>query len=352
VLDLWNVMSYDFAGSWNTTANHQVSCLSGRGHSLLIQMQANLRGPAPSCEATISLFQSMGVSPNKLVLGIPLYGRSFTKCAGAGSGYEGLGKGTLEKGVYDYRALPLPGAVEVSDPIGAAWCRTPDGEWVTYDSVETAADKAGYVNWAGLAGTFYWDMSGDAVGARSIVQTVRRGVSAQAVSSSQCRGLRRSLFAARPARDEPQPPLLPAEPLCECARGASVMVLSAVLLAPSSFSTLPLTLANCTHLLARCVLVCADPECVGAEAGSGSRPAARDFCGPSHGARMRRRRSGGRRAERRARAGRQRRPRAVRKMGQRRERLESSSSTFSSFSQILIHICSTFPTALGSQACT
>ena len=248
-------MSYDFAGSWNTTANHQVSCLSRRGHSVLIHMQANLRGPAPSCEATISLFQSMGVSPNKLVLGIPLYGRSFTKCAGAGSGYEGLGKGTLEKGVYDYRALPLPGAVEVSDPIGAASCRTPDGEWVTYDSVETAADKAGYVNWAGLAGTFYWDMSGDATGARSIVQTVRRGVSVPLVCRSGGEADCSSPSAARPARDEPQPPLLPAEPLCECARGAAVMVLSAVLLAPSSSALPLLTPANartCSH----CALLC------------------------------------------------------------------------------------------------
>ncbi|PWN44263.1 glycoside hydrolase [Ceraceosorus guamensis] len=161
VLDYWNVMTYDFAGSWDERAGHQ----------------ATLRGPAPSCEATVAAFGRFGVPPHKLVLGIPLYGRSFLKCGGPGSSFKGVGKGTHEAGLYDYRALPLPGAQEELHPCGAASCRTSDGEWVTYDTPFTARDKAGYVKWAGLAGAFYWDLSGDAEGQRAIVPAVAQEVS-------------------------------------------------------------------------------------------------------------------------------------------------------------------------------
>lgn len=48
----------------------------------------------------------------------------------------------LFAGSYDYKVLPLPNSQVGHDPhLVASWCHTPDGEWVSYDSPEAAAQK-------------------------------------------------------------------------------------------------------------------------------------------------------------------------------------------------------------------
>lgn len=85
-----------YAGSWDTVTGHQ----------------ANLFPPPSSPDglstgAALRHFTSHGVAIEKLVLGIPLYGRSFANTEGpeVGKAYSGVGKGSWEAGVYDYKAL-------------------------------------------------------------------------------------------------------------------------------------------------------------------------------------------------------------------------------------------------------
>lgn len=53
---------------------------------------------------------------------MPLYGRLFIGTDGPGLSYANIGKGNLDKGVWGYNALPLPGAqVEYVDWLVASY---------------------------------------------------------------------------------------------------------------------------------------------------------------------------------------------------------------------------------------
>ncbi|GAA5884609.1 hypothetical protein JCM16303_003680 [Sporobolomyces ruberrimus] len=148
-LSFWNLMAYDYAGSWDSTANHQ----------------ANLFGSSPdslSTDRAIRFYTSQGVPVQKLVLGIPLYGRSFTNCQGPGQPFQGVGPGSWEAGSYDYKVLPLESSQEHYDPhLVTASCLSPNSEWITYDSPASALAKTEFINVNQLAGAMYWELSGD-----------------------------------------------------------------------------------------------------------------------------------------------------------------------------------------------
>lgn len=147
LLDFWNLMAYDFSGSWDSIANHQ----------------ANLFGPPVSASGAVSYYVKAGVAPRKLILGIPLYGRSFANTKGPGSAFSGVGPGSWEAGVYDYRALPLPGSHVLRDVgAGASW--TYDygkKEMVSFDSEEVGKWKGEWIRKMGLGGSMFWELSGD-----------------------------------------------------------------------------------------------------------------------------------------------------------------------------------------------
>jgi GH18 family chitinase len=64
-LDFWNLMAYDYAGSWDRVAGHQAN-LYPCGHDAS-------RTPF-STEAAVQAYVSRGVAPDRIVMGMPLYG--------------------------------------------------------------------------------------------------------------------------------------------------------------------------------------------------------------------------------------------------------------------------------------
>lgn len=154
-VDLINLMAYDFSGPWEPETGHQ----------------AQLYGPglAISGHSGVSYVLEQGVSPRKIILGVPVYGRSFLGSNGPGQSYTGSGG---EGGVFDYRDLPRPGAQEYHDQqAGAAYCLGGDGGFVTYDTPATVQQKAGFVAATKLGGLFYWHICSDARGPRSLIET-------------------------------------------------------------------------------------------------------------------------------------------------------------------------------------
>ena len=156
VLDLWNLMAYDFSGSWDQTAN----------------FQANLYGSGLSANSAVQAFRKKGASEHKLVLGVPLYGRGFDGANGPGSQYHGVSPGEQEAGVYAYKNLPLQGSSEEFDRragAGFSFDRS-QGRFITYESPESAHCKCDYIKKKHLAGVMFWELSGDAKGDRSLVE--------------------------------------------------------------------------------------------------------------------------------------------------------------------------------------
>ncbi|PHH50887.1 Endochitinase 1 [Ceratocystis fimbriata CBS 114723] len=164
-VDAWHLMAYDYAGAWDKTSGHQAN---------VHMSKTNPTSTKFSTDTAVNLYLNHSISADKLVLGFPLYGRSFTGTDGPGKPYTGLGQGTLEKGIWLYKDLPRTGASEHYDAnIMATWSYdNSTKEMVSYDNVRSAKEKTKWMLAKGLGGAVYWEASGDKNGTSSIVSTV------------------------------------------------------------------------------------------------------------------------------------------------------------------------------------
>jgi chitinase len=164
-LDFWNLMAYDFAGSWDAHAGHQAN---------LFPSQRNPASTPFSIAAAVKHYRDAGIASSKIVLGMPLYGRAFENTDGPGKPYSGTGAGTWENGVHDFKKLPLEGAQEVCDEeAGATYCYDAQKKvLVTYDTVDMARRKASWIKENGLGGGMWWESSADKERDESLIENV------------------------------------------------------------------------------------------------------------------------------------------------------------------------------------
>ncbi|KAI3062928.1 CAZyme family GH18 [Penicillium roqueforti] len=164
-LDFWNLMAYDYAGSWDTVA----------GHNANLHPSNDNPGSTPfNTDQAINYYISHGVASHKIVMGMPLYGRAFSDTNGPGQAYNGVGAGSWENGVWDYKALPQPCcAVTNLDEAAASYCYNSKSRlFISYDTTEIARKKGEYIKSNGLGGGMWWELSGDKQGDDSLIATV------------------------------------------------------------------------------------------------------------------------------------------------------------------------------------
>ncbi|KAK3947281.1 chitinase precursor [Pseudoneurospora amorphoporcata] len=151
-LDFVNLMAYDFAGSWDTKAGHQAN---------LFPNPQNPDSTPFSADRAVTDYISSGVPPAKMVLGMPIYGRAFENTAGPGTPFSGVGGGSWEAGIWDYKVLPKAGAtVHYDEVAGASYSYDASTkEMVSFDTGDMVRRKVDYVKQRGLGGSIAISLS-------------------------------------------------------------------------------------------------------------------------------------------------------------------------------------------------
>ncbi|KAI5926807.1 glycoside hydrolase superfamily [Camillea tinctor] len=168
-VDEWHLMAYDYSGSWDSTSGHQANVFSNA---------ANAFSTKHSTDDAVTFYKSQGIGARKIIMGLPVYGRSFGGTSGLGQNYTRVGSGGPQPGVWFYEDLPRPGAREQWDDVAkAAYSYDPQArELVSYDNVRSTTFKARYVEDRQLGGAFFWEASGDKGGARSLINTMSKNL--------------------------------------------------------------------------------------------------------------------------------------------------------------------------------
>ncbi|CAN8098741.1 unnamed protein product [Discula destructiva] len=165
-VDSWNLMAYDYAGAWGTSSAHS---------SNVYPEPANPNATPYNTDQAVTAYIAAGIAAAKIILGLPLYGRSFDGTSGLGEPYSTVGAGDeLGAGQWQYKDLPRPGATEYYDNV--AWAAysydSATAELVSYDNVKSTTEKSKYLMSRGLGGAMFWDASDDRNGSDSLVATM------------------------------------------------------------------------------------------------------------------------------------------------------------------------------------
>ncbi|KAI8404441.1 hypothetical protein FOFC_15936 [Fusarium oxysporum] len=165
VVDHINLMGYDYAGGFSNAA----------GHAANLYVNDGIPGSTPfSTDAAIRAYLAAGVPANKIVLGMPLYGRSFQNTVGLGGTFNGVGQGRWGEGVWDYKDLPRSASAKMYCDNKAQGCYSYDSstrELISFDTPEVVKQKVAYLKKSGLGGSMFWEASGDRSGACSLIGT-------------------------------------------------------------------------------------------------------------------------------------------------------------------------------------
>ncbi|OWB86879.1 hypothetical protein B5S33_g5601 [[Candida] boidinii] len=180
-LSFINLMGYDFRGPWSKKAGF---------HSNLFN--PNLKygwKPSSKNEESISVSEAVDyiidkkrIDSQKIILGMPLYGREFKikshliQYNENGSPFfdisklytgDGLQFSKIENNndadIILYKDLPMNNSLEIHDTnLSASMCYNNEtGSFVTYDTVDSVIEKSNYIISKNLGGGMWWDASGD-----------------------------------------------------------------------------------------------------------------------------------------------------------------------------------------------
>lgn len=160
ILDIINVMSYDFYGTWDNLTNHNAP----------LYPSASGAQSGFSCSEAINNLLANGVPANKITMGVAWYGRTQMTVGTpnvyvAGNGQADLGHFSADDGTplyynilaamneFDYH---WDNAAQVPYLTGKT-----TNSFVSYDDETSIEKKAQFINSKNLKGAIIWEISGD-----------------------------------------------------------------------------------------------------------------------------------------------------------------------------------------------
>ncbi|XP_059618815.1 mucin-2-like [Phlebotomus argentipes] len=167
-LDWFNLLTYDYHSAFEPAVNH---------HSPLLSLQEDDEynfDAELNIDYTIKFYLNQGADRDKLVVGIPTYGRSYTlfnpeatEIGAPSDGPGAQGDATREKGYLSYyeicQMIKEDSEWTVVQPNDKAMgpYAFKGNQWVGYDDEAIARRKAEYVASNGLGGIMFWSIDND-----------------------------------------------------------------------------------------------------------------------------------------------------------------------------------------------
>lgn len=157
-LDQIHIMAYDLRASWDGVTGHHAA------------LYAPTSGDTLTDDAAVQHWQSRGAPASKLILGMPMYGRSWTLAnpsqTSLGSPSVGAGQAgqyTGEGGILAYYEICSKSWTKiVTDPSGKIGPYAyQSNQWVSYDDPDILKKKCQYVKQKGLGGAMIWCLDQD-----------------------------------------------------------------------------------------------------------------------------------------------------------------------------------------------
>jgi chitinase len=154
-------MDYDIHGSWDKMT----------GHIAPMYAHPQDNNPWLNVNSSLAHWKSRGAQESKLVMGIPLYGNSFTLAAPhREDGLFAPTTGPGAKGSYSnqggilayYEICSKPWPKRMTDPHGRMGPYVVDGDqWVSYDDERMIGKKTDFIREMGLGGAMVWSLDFD-----------------------------------------------------------------------------------------------------------------------------------------------------------------------------------------------
>ena len=151
LVDQVGIMNYDYTGPWSPTTG------------FIAPLYSDPQDPnhSNSIERSIAGYQARGVPLNKMLMGLPFYGYSWTTVSSERDGLFQSGKGVRDDKPYNYiRALAASSSVHRDPHTQAPWLFDGQTFW-TYEDPVSIRYKVSYAAHQRLAGVMIWELSND-----------------------------------------------------------------------------------------------------------------------------------------------------------------------------------------------
>ncbi|BFZ22506.1 hypothetical protein BsWGS_25545 [Bradybaena similaris] len=158
-VDFFNLMSYDLHGSWSSIIGHHSPLFGG-------DKWFDSKTDATNVEKTVDLYTGMGAEPEKIILGLPLYGKTFKLCEkGHQPGDKSCGAAKPDAmNYYEIVKRLKEGSLQrhwMDDELVPYAVSQKDGLWVGYDDEESVRAKVNFAKKRRLGGVMVWAIDTD-----------------------------------------------------------------------------------------------------------------------------------------------------------------------------------------------